>query len=106
MKLVGATRRPDRHGLPELALGAPGAANGAGRVYFHTGDTLATWAAAATPGQATERAADRAPLNLRGVADDDALAPLSLGDLDGDGVPEIAAGSEPADRVYLFWSAR
>jgi hypothetical protein len=94
----------DGDGLIEVAIGAPGAANDAGRSYVFTGAELGSLAAAATPGAASERSADRARVNFRGEDAGDLLTPLPAGDLDGDGAPELLMWSPTRARLYVWFS--
>ena len=85
----------DGDGFPELMVGTPSSGGGIGRVYCFLSSVLA---------QGGTLLAQNAWLVIEGLASSDATTlPASLGDIDGDGWPELAVGYH--EGVALFWGS-
>ncbi len=95
----------DGDGLPELAIEAPGAASGAGRVYLFLGADIAAAAATATPGSPVRLDTDDAAWVLAGESAVSPLRVFPTADLDGDGYGDLVVGSSASGRVWVWLSA-
>ena len=99
-------------GIPEVAITAPGANSGAGKVYFFDGATLQAAVAAGVAGglPQTLTGADAAWVLNGASGSAPALAPCAAGDLDGDGYADLLVWAPDTStgngRLHLYLSGR